>query len=621
MKLNYINIVSNFILSSVYLIKVKGDIVQDDFLKDTVRAELFTKTDYNVPDIYINMEQASLEELFNQGKSRGSMGGMGGMAPPKDDKGKPNGGNGMSPPMNDKDKPKGGNDMPQGMPSNQKPPSSNEKEERFKVTNATLEFVLNGEKKKIDSISISIGGQNSSFYKKLGYNIKCNKGNLYGRKVLRLRSVVEDASFLRNKLSCDVLNRLGGPSISANYARVFFNGTYSGLFVLMDAYKTSWIKKVYEEDKEVSTLYQCNSPNADFSENNNKSCVNANDDFNGDMKAMEDFIQAINAASSRKELEDIMDVDQFVQVWIFEWLTGSWDSSLIIGKNYYLYKQLNGKWVMLPFDFDSTFGHKVQQNFEGDVNAYDIPFDKWYKSRYIVDVLAKNDNTTFINNLQYVLDNAFNPDLLFPHINSLKTWLTPYVEEDHTPVNGTYPGYVSKKSTSTRVPFSMEEFDANCEYTDVQYGIGLKKWIQNRYDFVCSYYPVTCNSSKSPEETTSTTIEEVTPTATTTTEATSTIDSTTTITPISEDDCWSKVLGYSCCSSCQVVTADESGLWGAENGQWCGIPSNCQTQYDQCWSSYYGYPCCSHCKLFLTDELGQWGAENGEWCGIDKNKC
>jgi len=44
-----------------------------------------------------------------------------------------------------------------------------------------------------------------------------------------------------------------------------------------------------------------------------------------------------------------------------------------------------------------------------------------------------------------MLDHAFKPDLLFPHINSLKAWITPYIDEDHTPINGEYPGFVNKK--------------------------------------------------------------------------------------------------------------------------------------------------------------------------------
>jgi hypothetical protein len=43
-----------------------------------------------------------------------------------------------------------------------------------------------------------------------------------------------------------------------------------------------------------------------------------------------------------------------------------------------------------------------------------------------------------------------------------------------------------------------------------------------------------------------------------------------------EEECWSETLGYSCCSKCQEsVYDDESGHWGVEKDQWCGILPSC----------------------------------------------
>jgi len=501
------------------------------------------------------------------------------------DEGNAPGPDGMPPPPGQEPMP---GDMPPKQPGGPilKPA---EKKEEFKVEDATFEFILNGEKiNTVENVTVSVGGQMSKGEKKLGYNIKCNSGNLFGRKQFRLRPNLEDASLLRTKLSCDVLNRLGMPSISSNYARLYFNGEYMGLYVLMDAFKKSWIKKVFKNDNEVSHLYQCKNAFADFSTNNLILCTNANDDHDGEMDALEDFIETVNTAQSREELEDFMEVDEFVQTWIFEWLTGSWDSSLVTGKNYYLYKQVgdndkdNGKWMMFAYDFDSTFGHRLQNNagrFFGD--GYDISFDEWHEPRHIVDVLVKSDSTTFITNLQYILDKAFRPDLLFPHIDSLKSWIAPYVKEDRTPVNGTYVGYVNKKSARHDFdPFTYEDFELNSEYTDIGFGIGIKKWIQNRYDYVCANYPVNCPSSTSTSTSASTSISPSISTSTSISPSISTSISTftpiTTITPTSpvEETCWSEVLGYPCCSNtCHVILTDESGSWGAEKGEWCGIPS------------------------------------------------
>ncbi|OUM65419.1 Non-catalytic module family DOC2 [Piromyces sp. E2] len=39
----------------------------------------------------------------------------------------------------------------------------------------------------------------------------------------------------------------------------------------------------------------------------------------------------------------------------------------------------------------------------------------------------------------------------------------------------------------------------------------------------------------------------------------------------SNEQCWSESLGYKCCSNkcnAKVVTIDNNGYWGAENGEW-----------------------------------------------------
>ena len=67
----------------------------------------------------------------------------------------------------------------------------------------------------------------------------------------------------------------------------------------------------------------------------------------------------------------------------------------------------------------------------------------------------------------------------------------------------------------------------------------------------------------------------------------------------------------------KVVVSDESGKWGVENGNWCGVLKYTET----CWSLPFGYPCCPHCKALTKDENGKWGELNGEWCGIVADKC
>jgi len=86
--------------------------------------------------------------------------------------------------------------------------------------------------------------------------------------------------------------------------------------------------------------------------------------------------------------------------------------------------------------------------------------------------------------------------------------------------------------------------------------------------------------------------------------------------------CWSKALGYTCCSTCtSVIDSDASGDWGIENGEWCGIPESCSKSNATC-KGAQGYPCCQKtCEVYSTDSDGSWSIENNDWCLIDKSKC
>ncbi|OUM59654.1 Non-catalytic module family DOC2 [Piromyces sp. E2] len=83
-------------------------------------------------------------------------------------------------------------------------------------------------------------------------------------------------------------------------------------------------------------------------------------------------------------------------------------------------------------------------------------------------------------------------------------------------------------------------------------------------------------------------------------------------------ECAFTALGYPCCSSnnTDVVYQDETGDWGVENNNWCGIRIAKVNAFN-CWSKNLGYPCCSTCQnAVYTDNDGKWGIENNNWCGI-----
>jgi len=90
-------------------------------------------------------------------------------------------------------------------------------------------------------------------------------------------------------------------------------------------------------------------------------------------------------------------------------------------------------------------------------------------------------------------------------------------------------------------------------------------------------------------------------------------------TKAANSNCWSIDYGYSCCEkTCKAIMTDNTGKWGIENDQWCGIvDDNCNKQDSSCWS-LPEYPCCKGNVIVQSDDNGDWGFEDNQWCGINK---
>jgi len=88
---------------------------------------------------------------------------------------------------------------------------------------------------------------------------------------------------------------------------------------------------------------------------------------------------------------------------------------------------------------------------------------------------------------------------------------------------------------------------------------------------------------------------------------------------IGGSSCWSLALGYPCCAGSTVYYSDETGDYGFENGDWCGVTKQSSSASSSCWAEALGYSCCKgSSKVYATDENGDWSVENNEWCGIRK---
>jgi len=310
--------------------------------------------------------------------------------------------------------------------------------------------------------------------------------DLYGRSHFKLRADAYEPTYLRSKLVSDIHNRLGLKSISAGYIHLYINDEFMGLYILTDSIKPAWIEKVYGE-KKTTALYKCDFFNV-FSLDYSEWCSNENDNVL-DHSEWIDFLTSVEIANSVSDIENIFEIDHFLYEMAIEYLVYGTDHYY---HNFNFYRQPNGKWIYLPFDFDLDFGY-----FEK--NAHNISIDEYFGNddgkRKLFDILILKDQSKFLEILKEIVDKVFNPSILYLRIDELKKFIKSSVAQSKIPdVNGNYPGVINLNAVENfSMNYSLEEWNAFSEFTSSARFYGLKYWILMKYRYLCQTYQWECD--------------------------------------------------------------------------------------------------------------------------------
>ncbi|OUM57644.1 hypothetical protein PIROE2DRAFT_17306 [Piromyces sp. E2] len=368
-------------------------------------------------------------------------------------------------------------------------------------TKVNLTITIDDDIKRFEKVNLKTGGNYARTNAKIGLNLKLKDQSFFGRKNLRLRPDYYDLTRIRSKLVTDLMNRWEIPTIQETYAQLFINGHRFGLYFLMDAIKPSWVSQKYKiPEDEVKTLYYCNKFGMSFDPESIKDCQNEKDKYINYTQPLYDVVNTIYNYTTISQLKQKFDVDNLRKIMISEYLFGSFDNFLIGGHNLHYYQQPNGKWQVFTHDFDSVFLSQLEytlqymplvmpkQNSTSDYAT--VKFDEWYSpniKKPFVDIIYYSDKKNFIKILKEMLITGFNPDELFPRIDEMAKLVAPYVENDLT-VNedGIYPGEINIKGQHNKV--DMDIYWQSVNYGSFYRNIGLKQFIELKFDSVCKHY-------------------------------------------------------------------------------------------------------------------------------------
>ena len=194
------------------------------------------------------------------------------------------------------------------------------------------------------------GGASRNFIKKswkISFNEFVSKQKLFQQKKLLLKAGSMEGTYVRERISRDLIYSMGAATERMVYSNLYINGEYRGLFIQMDAIDDVFLNSRFGNSDgglwkvgaaflptliwqgpdcanySIPTEYQ---PNTDFATNNCQVLVHLIDVLNN----------APNA-TFETDVQQIFDVPYFLRTLVVEVLTGNWDGGTYDGNNYYLY--------------------------------------------------------------------------------------------------------------------------------------------------------------------------------------------------------------------------------------------------------------------------------------------
>lgn len=291
---------------------------------------------------------------------------------------------------------------------------------------------------------------------KLPFNLKVNyvhkKARLTGGfETLKLSNVFRDPSFMREVLSYDIARKYM-PASQANYARVYINDEYLGLYNLTESVDNDFLRKFYGSKKGV--LMKCDPS---WNENPLASCKR------GDKASLQylgidsvcyyslyelksdhgwgELILLIKQLNQQpNKLHEIMDVNEVLWMLAFNNVLVNLDSYLgRLCHNYYLFKDQNGIWHPIIWDMNLCFGGFRYTGIGGPLSNEAMQemsvfthFKEKNEKRPLVLQLLSNSHyrKIYLAHIRTIVEENFSNGWYKERINTIKLLVEEEIERD-----------------------------------------------------------------------------------------------------------------------------------------------------------------------------------------------
>jgi spore coat protein H len=292
---------------------------------------------------------------------------------------------------------------------------------------------------QIDSVGIQLKG-NSSYYNypsnKKPFTLAFNQYRLLQQydslNAINLNNFYQDPAFMREKLFHDFMNAKGLYSPRSNYAKLYINGMYWGLYLMVERIDKTFLKdrfgnkggNLFKGDKTspacadlkyhgiLASYYNCYTLKTNTTLNNWTDLINLTKQIN-----------TTTNAQLRDSLEPVMNTNSFIGAWAACNLFCDFDSySFRYQHNYFTYHNTStNKFEWITWDASTAFGLDIPMTINAMENLsvlYITPLtaDRPLSMRMLADSLYKD---TYLKYICSFANNDFLSSVMNPRIDTL----------------------------------------------------------------------------------------------------------------------------------------------------------------------------------------------------------
>ncbi len=175
-----------------------------------------------------------------------------------------------------------------------------------------------------------------------------------GLDELTLNNNRQDASLLRQYLAYMWFRRAGLHASRCNFARVFVNGKYLGIYSNVEAVDKAFLKRNFDSTK--GALFE--GTDQDFQPQAVEAIEAKTDKKSPDRSKLRELARLLQNFESvdMEKLGELVDLDRFMKFWVAEMLLGHWDGYAGGKNNFFVYDSPKSKRIdFLPWGTDQTF--------------------------------------------------------------------------------------------------------------------------------------------------------------------------------------------------------------------------------------------------------------------------